>query len=190
MNRQWVIPLGLFAIAMVQGRAIAHGVHLQSQTTQAIELKARFSSGKPMSHAQVSIYAPGDAETPWQTGTTDTEGRFLFVPDPAQTGNWLAKVRRAGHGDAIAIAIGPTDLETAAQATVKEQVDSISTTPADGESLQSIERPPARPPAPHHPSHTHGTAATSQYSFLQKGLMMVAILWGCIGTALFFKRRH
>ena len=181
MNRQWRILLGVLAIAMVQGRAVAHGVRIQSQTVPAIELNARFSSGKPIAHAQVTIYAPNDAEKPWQTGTTDAEGRFLFVPDLAQTGNWVAKVHQAGHGDAIAIAIGQSGLETAAQTDGQTQSDPISARMPD---------PPNVPQIAHPLTSTSSHSPHSDYSFLQKGLMMAAILWGCIGTALFFKRRR
>ena len=58
-----------------------------------------------MDNAQVTVYAPDEPSTPWTKGTTDEEGRFSFVPDPSQPGNWEVRVRQAGHGDIISIPV-------------------------------------------------------------------------------------
>ena len=41
---------------------------------------ARYAGGDTMSHAKVTITAPG-SEKPFQTGRTDHNGKFAFVPD-------------------------------------------------------------------------------------------------------------
>ncbi|MDX2244083.1 MAG: carboxypeptidase-like regulatory domain-containing protein [Leptolyngbyaceae cyanobacterium bins.302] len=137
-------PVLLLGTLGQAGSAIAHGVEMQYQTTQAIALQAKYDTGAPFANAQVSVYAP-DSDAPWLKGTTNSEGQFTFTPDASKPGTWQVKVRSAGHGEILNIPV------SAAQAT--------ATTPANP-----------------------GTGYTS----LQKGVMAASVIWGAIGTALFF----
>lgn len=123
--------------------AFAHGAKITYQTTQAIEIRATYDTGSPMSGAQVTIYAPDDPSKPWATGTCDENGRFTFTPDPSKPGTWDVQVRHSGHGGMVHIPVGEA-------------------TQASG-----------------------GTG----YTPLQIVLMAGCVVWGFIGTTLFFTRR-
>mgnify|MGYP005845179355 CR=1 FL=1 len=130
---------------------MAHGVKINSRSSQAIEIEAMYDSGEPMSNGQVTIYAPDEPSTPWLEGTTDDRGRFLFMPDLEKSGNWEVKVRQAGHGNLISIAI-------------EESADSNNSVIV---------------------SHNSG----SNYSPIQTTVMIASIIWGCVGTALYFSQK-
>ncbi|WAL58346.1 carboxypeptidase-like regulatory domain-containing protein [Thermocoleostomius sinensis] len=63
----------------------------------SIEIIGMYSTGEPMSGAQVNIFAPGNPSTPWQTGTLDAQGRYTFTPDLTQRGRWTVRVEQTGH---------------------------------------------------------------------------------------------
>ncbi|MEO1682888.1 MAG: carboxypeptidase regulatory-like domain-containing protein [Cyanobacteria bacterium J06631_12] len=84
--------------------AKAHGSNIK--ITQSTEIQATFETGEPMADAQVLIYAPTDLQTPWTTAKTDGEGRFNFMPDAQQPGQWEVTVRLAGHGHTTAFLVG------------------------------------------------------------------------------------
>lgn len=87
----------------------AHGVRLQYKLQQAIQIHAIYDDGQPMQEAQVIVYAPNDPTTPWLTGTTNQEGKFIFTPDLSQEGNWDVTVRQAGHGNMVSIPLVKAD---------------------------------------------------------------------------------
>lgn len=147
INLRYFMPL----IVILGGAtpAIAHSSSVDFSLRQAVEITATYENGDPMDEAQVSIYAPDDPETPWQTGLTDDEGMFQFAPD--QAGQWDVKVRKAGHGNLVTIPINTTTTAEASVASV--------------------------------------ASGSSSYSPAQKGMMAIAIVWGCVGTALFFTRK-
>lgn len=114
--------------------AFAHGVSIQYRATKAIEIQATYEGGVPMADAQVSVYAPDAPSTPWMTGKTDEQGRFVFVPDSTQAGNWDVKVRQLGHGKILSIA---TDrLLIATKASESQSTPMLSATSNDYTPLQ------------------------------------------------------
>lgn len=127
------------------GSILAHGVDLEYSALNAIQVTATYDTGTPLADAQVAVFAPGNPAEPWLTGTTDSEGHFLFVPDPEIPGLWEVQVRLAGHGGLIRVAV--------------EEGQYIPSAPAG-------------------------------LSGVQKALMTGAIIWGLIGTALYFSRRR
>ncbi|NJP11151.1 MAG: carboxypeptidase regulatory-like domain-containing protein [Leptolyngbyaceae cyanobacterium RU_5_1] len=135
---------------------LAHGVVINYQVTQAVQIRATYDNGESMANAQVTVYAPNGSD-PWLKGKTDDKGRFIFTPDTDKSGNWEVKVRLAGHGDVISIPI---------------ESDQDGKQPKDGK--QPIQA---------------ASAGDMTYSPLQKGVMAVSVIWGCIGTALFFQQR-
>ncbi|MBD2090846.1 carboxypeptidase regulatory-like domain-containing protein [Microcoleus sp. FACHB-1515] len=155
-------------LTLVSQKAIAHGVEVQYQPRQGFEVSAAYDSGEPMANAQVIIFSPDNSSTPWQTVQTDAEGRFTFVP--TRSGNWQVKIQQAGHGAALTIPVAAATTAPTA---------SVTTAAADQ---------PAHADAPilDQPASVPMTAATA--SPLQKGVMIGSVIWGCIGTALFFSR--
>jgi nickel transport protein len=140
--------LTLLVVLAVLGqgsRAIAHGVKINYQSTQALEVQANYDSGEPMANAQVTVYAPSSSE-PWLKGTTDDKGRFTFSPDATKSGNWEIKVRQAGHGGIVNIPVNE-------QGAVSLQQGNAGNTPT------------------------------------QTAVMAASVIWGFVGTALFFARR-
>lgn len=137
--------LGLAVLGMLAVPAIAsaHGVRIQSQAASAIAIQATYDSNQPMADAQVQVFSPGNLQTPVFTGTTDSEGRFLFLPDAP--GDWEVSVRQAGHGEIVVIPVS-----AAGELAVNSQ----------------------------------STGLTG----LQRGIVIGAVIWGCVGTALYFYR--
>jgi nickel transport protein len=163
MRRTFAIPLTLISVVSWQMKAIAHGVGITYQATEAIELQASYDSGEPMAEAQVSVYSPEDPSTPWLTGAADESGRFVFAPDPSIPGNWEVQVRQAGHGEILNIPIGGAEGVLGANAGAAE---------TDGE-----------------PNSQIVSGIGDNLSIPQKGLMAVSVIWGFVGTALFFLAR-
>lgn len=156
------------AIANLSAPAHAHGVDITYRETQAIALEARYEGGQPMSGAQVAVFSPADPQTPWLRGTADESGRFLFAPDPAQPGNWEVQVRQAGHGEILVIPVGGD-----AAADADEPASSATNSPATSS-------PATSPP---------GSRAGGRLTPIQRFLIAASVIWGCVGTALFFSRR-
>ncbi|WP_316788132.1 carboxypeptidase-like regulatory domain-containing protein [Thermoleptolyngbya oregonensis] len=160
-------------IANLSAPAHAHGVDITYQETRAIALEARYDGGQPMSGAQVAVFSPADPQTPWLRGTADESGRFLFAPDPAQPGNWEVQVRQAGHGEILVIPVGGGAAagagEPASAATSSPETSSPET------SSSAISPPVSRSGGGLNP--------------IQRFVMAASVIWGCVGTALFFSRR-
>jgi nickel transport protein len=149
MRGKWyvTIALGVMALGLAAPLPVsAHGVTLEYTSDVTIEITAHYDSGTPMAGAQVTVYAPDDATTPWLTGVCDDEGRFSFVPDTSLPGTWDVQVRLAGHGGIIHIPVGGDAMDT-------------------GDGIGGFTR-------------------------LQIGLMSACVVWGAVGTALYFSRRR
>lgn len=71
--------LGILAL-VAAGQVWAHGVRGTTVPEQTACLQAEYDDGEPMSYARVEIQAPG-SELPFQSGRTDRNGRFCFLPD-------------------------------------------------------------------------------------------------------------
>ncbi|MEM8502790.1 MAG: carboxypeptidase regulatory-like domain-containing protein [Cyanobacteria bacterium P01_D01_bin.1] len=144
------IGLSLLSKAPV---AQAHGAVVEVNPA-AVEIRAAFDTGEPMSDAQVAVYAPTDPEMPVAVGQTDGEGRFVFSPDATAAtesladGRWEVTVRKAGHGQTAYFELG-----------------------------NGILRPASDP-----------SVAQSRFD-MQHWISIAAIIWGFIGTALYFKSR-
>lgn len=152
----------LLALALASGAApaLAHGVTVEHHQVSSIELEARFDSDEPMANAQVLVYAPGSPTDVWQQGTTDDQGRFSFTPDSSQPGAWEVMVRQAGHGVLTTIPVA----------------DSTS----GGE--------PATTPAEAQAGSNSLISPSTALSPVQQGITVGSVIWGFIGTALFFAR--
>lgn len=140
--------------------AIAHGVTVEHRQVSSVEINAQFETGEPMADAQVLVYAPNQLAEPWQQGTTDDQGRFSFTPDAAQPGSWEVMVRQAGHGVVTIIPVAAPSPENSA-------FDPGTEAEADPNSLIS---------------------PSTGLSPVQQGITIGSVIWGFIGTALFFAR--
>ncbi|MGB0562297.1 MAG: carboxypeptidase-like regulatory domain-containing protein [Spirulinaceae cyanobacterium] len=87
--------IGLCWLAL-SPESLAHQSQVSVERLAAVEITATYGSDQPMRQAQVSVYSPADLQTPWQTGQTNAQGQYRFIPD--QDGDWEVKVRQAGHG--------------------------------------------------------------------------------------------
>jgi nickel transport protein len=56
----------------------------------AVVLRAAYGWDEPAGRADVEIFKPGDADSPYQTGSTDASGAFAFVP--SEPGKWMVVV--------------------------------------------------------------------------------------------------
>ena len=149
-----------------QGMALATGV--TELVTVAASLTAKFDSGDVMDAAQVQVYAPDNAKSPWLHGVCDAEGHFRFVADVQNPGTWEVQVRQAGHGDWLKFELDET-------AVVVDAADS------EGEDAPTLRIA----------DEVAKTAASDDgYSTGQIVLMAACVVWGMVGTALYFSRRN
>ena len=102
MNRI-ILTISIVFALFVPGSLYPHGVDILV-IGGGSGVEAKYDSGDPISHADVTIYSPGNEEEPSQTGVTDRNGRFLFYPD--MDGVWKVVVNDwTGHGGTKLITI-------------------------------------------------------------------------------------
>lgn len=154
---------GLLALALASQAwpVLAHGVTVEHRRVDSVELEARFETGEPMANAQVLVYAPDDPTNVWQEGTTDDRGHFSFTPDTSQPGRWEVMVRQAGHGVLTTIPIAAST--SGGEPTVTPATEA-------GATPNSLISP------------------STTLSPVQRGITIGSVIWGFIGTALFFAR--
>ncbi len=162
---RWATVAATLAGGLLPVLAHAHGAKLEYRMTPGISLQAMYDSGTPMTAAQITVYAPNDPATPWLTGKSDAQGRFSFVPDAHIPGMWAVQAREAGHGALIQIPIGDANSNSA---TSTAAPGSNNGTPA---------------------MHTSARALAQGANPLQRWVMVASVVWGFIGTALFFARK-
>ena len=74
----------------------AHGVGFKYSSFKALTLEFFYSTGEKMSYREAKVFSPKDNKFAVQTGRTDEEGRFAFIPDCV--GEWRVIVRdEEGH---------------------------------------------------------------------------------------------
>lgn len=99
-SRRALFALALLAQASFAAPAFAFDLFARHQVT------AQFATpeGKPMAHAEVRVFAPGDSQNPVLTGRTDDEGKFVF--DAPREGFWTAEARGEGEIARVMIRVG------------------------------------------------------------------------------------
>lgn len=149
-----------FLLLFSAAPAYAHGVLLgHEQDGGVVTVQAVYDNGDSMRGAQVTVYAPGDGEEAYVTGTIDAQDSFLFAP--SEPGTWQVEVRDAGHGDTLRIDVDGDELGAEAEEGAGASEDIAETAATDDLGL----------------------------SPLQLTLMGALGVWGFVGTALFFMRR-
>jgi nickel transport protein len=76
---RWMCVLGMLICMAVPVAVNAHGAKGEVSRGGIVVL-AQYDTGEPMSYAKVEIYAP-DSQAKFQTGRTDRNGKFSFIPD-------------------------------------------------------------------------------------------------------------
>ena len=167
-----------------------HGGRIEQKAAEAIVLETFEDSGAPMKGAIVAIYTPGDSVTPWKTGTTDAQGQFMFIPDRNQPGEWTAQVRLAGHGHAIAINI-PASSPVPVNEPIAGNLAPGDLAPTDPPAPSTIASgvPVASQPIFPETSPSVAPSSVLPNTPLQQGLLVGSVVWGFVGTGLFFSRR-
>jgi nickel transport protein len=154
------------ALIVAAQTAAAHAMEVEQGWSEAVEITAAYDTGDPVDGGQVLVYAPGDDSEPWATGTTDHQGRYAFVPDASQTGEWEIQVRQAGHAASTSVEVGDS----------REK-------PGAGDDREEF-RDESRP------EDSGEARAVGSGDTVQRVLMGAAVVWGFIGTALFFASRR
>ncbi len=110
------IALSLF---LLPGQALAHSVqtdyqlisNLANRAATQLEVKSSYDTGENLGGARVLVFAPGNSEKPWMESATDSQGKFMFKPDPKLQGNWTIKIGRGDHGDILTIPVSNQGIE-------------------------------------------------------------------------------
>jgi nickel transport protein len=81
----------------------AHGLVVDVETAPpTVILRATYDHAEAAGRADVSVFRPGSESNLYQSGTTDAEGAFAFVP--STPGNWRAVVDDGfGHRTEVSI---------------------------------------------------------------------------------------
>lgn len=210
MKRFAKLFFAVYIVMMNTVPILAHGVrinHTIDATTGAITITAAFDTGEVLDEAAVVIFAPNDLINPWGTGVMDGIGSYTFTPDYTIEGYWDIQIRKAGHGGLINIAItadmmpDPINNTTTSNDEANERTIILS----DGSQVTIIgeinfnmngdtiifETDQA----------TNDTETTSTQSLadIQRAsgfttaqivIMSLSVIWGFVGTALYFMRRN
>ena len=90
------LALMLVFMLWVCASAYAHGVGYRQSEFRAVTLEFFYSTGEKMSYREARVFSPKDEKFAAQTGRTDEQGRFAFIPDVP--GEWRVIVRdEEGH---------------------------------------------------------------------------------------------
>ncbi|MEM9952457.1 MAG: hypothetical protein AAF846_12685 [Chloroflexota bacterium] len=184
---------------------IAHGVrinHSINASTGEVTITAAFDTGEVLDEAAVIIFAPDDLINPWSTGVMDETGTYAFTPDYTIEGFWDVQVRKAGHGGLINIEITEDMMPDSSSSAVSSDDNSNSTmiTLSDGSEVlitgdvnfsvngDTITFETASTDSTPQNSVTN-QSSTSGFTTAQIVIMSASVIWGFIGTALYFTGR-
>ncbi|MEO0563660.1 MAG: hypothetical protein AAF125_16260 [Chloroflexota bacterium] len=183
----------LAALLAFVSPAHAHGVVIDlsfDEATGELTVAAAFDTGEVLDEAQIAVFAPSDIVTPWLTGVANVDGVFTFTPDFSDEGEWTIQVRKAGHGG---LANTMIDASMAPDASTSEaDLTAVTTTDAGrivitGDAVFEVTGDVV--------INTTGGSSLERQSLTdglspaQVIIMSVSVVWGAIGTALYFSGR-
>lgn len=140
----------LVALLVLAQDASGHGINVVLERRgDLVVATCRYDGGIPVRDAEVVVQAPG-GDGVFQTGRTDAQGRFAFVP--AGAGEWQVMVDDGvGHRRTARIAIAPPENAAALASAemppnmggAEEPMDEFATggTPGEAEHAASPDRP-------------------------------------------------
>lgn len=188
---------------------LAHGVrinHTIDATTGEITIMAAFDTGEVLNEAAVVIFAPNDLINPWSTGVMDENGAYAFTPDYSIEGFWDIQVRKAGHGGLINVEITadmmPEPTDSTSDAPIEDNANTI--TLSDGSQVMitgdvefTVEGDTVIFETDQSNSDTQSSTVQSAsdaqlasgFTTAQIIIMSLSVIWGFVGTALYFMGR-
>lgn len=113
-SRLFAPLLSTLALLGLPTAAFAHMVQTDYALdlfSSELQLTTTFSTGEPVQEAIVTIYAPGNDETPWLETTTNADGSSAFVPDVKQPGEWKVRIQQEGHEDILYVPVSEAGVE-------------------------------------------------------------------------------
>lgn len=113
--------IGLLILLGCPRLGLGHGVEYESFAVGS-GIKATYSDETPMAYCDVAVFAPDDANAEYQTGITDRNGCFAFVPDTS--GVWQVTVDD-GMGHQVAAMISVDSL-LVASTTARQDANRLS----------------------------------------------------------------
>lgn len=116
----------LCLVLMTPALLAAHGLVVEVQTAPpAVVLRARYDNAEPAGRADVTVYRPESPSNPYQSGSTDAQGAFAFVP--SAPGEWRAVVDDGfGHRSEVSVEWSGTETPSAAAAQVSTWKDALT----------------------------------------------------------------
>ena len=86
----------LILLCINENPGFAHGVGFREISMKSVSLEFFYSTGEKMSYCDAKVFSPNDSKFAVQSGRTDEQGRFSFIPDTE--GEWKIIVNDAqGH---------------------------------------------------------------------------------------------
>jgi hypothetical protein len=167
----WILTL-FFMFVSASGILQAHKLEVNlTQQPPVVMVEAGFSGHHHgLSGGDVFIYAPGEAEKAFQTGKTDVQGKFAFIPTEA--GEWKVVVDDGtGHrGERVII--------------LEENFFSGEKAEPGSEELKQAQEPQEEA------SENEADSSQTQVPLLWKVLVGVSLLFGIAGILYGAKARQ
>lgn len=115
--------LSILLVMVCTGSSLAHAIRMQiEENPPAVTVWAGFSAATPLIDATMEVIAP-DGETLFQSGRTDKQGRFAFLPHEA--GEWTLKVDDGrGHRQTTRLHLSESFFGTEPDELATEQLES------------------------------------------------------------------
>jgi len=110
----FLASIPLLGLVAYPGATLAHLIETNYQlVADSLEIQPTFSTGEVFPNAPVVVYSPNDPTTPWLEGRTDEEGKFVFNPDPAISGEWAVEIGEESnsHWDRIEVPVSDRGIE-------------------------------------------------------------------------------
>jgi nickel transport protein len=106
------LMLALVSILLLDDPCLGHGTTYRVLDEQCgVAMEFLYSSGEPMSYAEVTVWHPDDKKVKHQKARTDRHGCFAFLP--SEPGEWQVIVNDGlGHQVSAVVATNPRGMQT------------------------------------------------------------------------------
>jgi nickel transport protein len=107
----------------------AHGVTWDYSSKDSVGLEFSYDDGTPMLYVEINVYGPDNESLLSQTGRTDKNGYFAFIPETS--GNWLVTANDGeGHLARAELTINPKTSQSPEASTGDQASDSQDAQPS------------------------------------------------------------